>query len=183
MIMTIEISLVMAKLFSCCRAKETGTFFVVSEEGVSGQVVIDNGLLVRSSFRDKKGIEALSELKTMHVKTFYFSADFMMPMSKYAAIKQSDDALALLGYANYLASLDLETDEDNSRINTDVIKDVPQESLVKKEFVGMYRGQQVYKEMESQAEQAPAQKKMIKREVVGMYRGQPVYKDIEYIAE
>ncbi|MCF7971821.1 MAG: hypothetical protein K9L22_11745 [Methylococcaceae bacterium] len=180
--MTIEISLVMAKLFSCCRAKETGTFFVVSEEGVSGQVVIDNGLPIRSSFSGKKGIEALSELKSMNVKTFYFSADFMMPMSKYAAINQSDDVLALLGYADYLASLDLEIDEYNS-INTDVKKEVSQKPVVKKEAVGMYRGQQVYKEVESEPEQALAQKKMIKREVVGMYRGQPVYKDIEYVAE
>ncbi len=142
--MTIEISPMLKRLFACCKDKETGTFFIVSDDNSSGQVVIEKGILLRCSFKNQKGMEVLSTLKRMQTEKFKFTNKLLLPMSSEASIQYSEDALELLGYSAYLASL-----ASNAKgIDSEPNKNPVQKTAFKKEKVGMYRGKPLYKEVE-----------------------------------
>lgn len=85
-------------LFKYCRSGHTGTVFITTENYQSCQVVIGNGCIKAASLGEKRGFEAILELKEIRIKQFSYIKEFQFPLSIYADIICSDTVLSLLGY-------------------------------------------------------------------------------------
>ena len=108
-------------LFKYCRSGSTGTVFISTENNRSCQIVLDNGCIKAVSLADKRGFEAISELKETRFNRFYFIKDMQFPLSIYADIICSETVLGELGYCI--------NDISNSRIFAE-----PQETLYAFQF-------------------------------------------------
>ncbi len=85
-------------LFKYCRSGSTGTVFITTENNRSCQIVLNNGCITATSLGDKRGFDAILELKETRINRFSFIKDMQFPLSIYADIICSDTVLSLLGY-------------------------------------------------------------------------------------
>ncbi len=153
-----EFSSILNELFSICENKNTGTFFVVSEDNTSCQVVIESGQISKCTFGTKKGFEALSALKHINTEKFSFSSNLLLPMDATANIEYSEDALALLGYANYLKTTETDSFGNDSSIGSTWVGQVARKTVIERKIVSMYRGHPVYKDVEVVVEEVAESK-------------------------
>ncbi|WP_299880238.1 hypothetical protein [uncultured Cocleimonas sp.] len=95
-------------LFKFCRSGSTGTVFISTDKNQSCQIILEDGEIMAAALGQKRGFEAVLELKETRVKRFSFIQNMKFPLSIYADIICSNTVLDILGYC--------ENDISNSQI-------------------------------------------------------------------
>lgn len=139
-----------ASLFRHCHAKACGSFFLVTSDNRSAQVVLYKGNLIGVNYADLSANQALLELFSMSDLRFSFQNDLIYPVRDTLI---ADDAFALLQGFGFVSIVE---DIHEDTIEAEVVTEpYSQDSGL------MYRGQKVYKD----------QAKPLKRSHL-VYRGQ-----------
>ena len=94
----IQITDILSAIFQRCDTKETGTFFISTNNNKSCQIALKNGIIESISLGAIKGSKALTLLKNTQKGRFYFKKNFMLPTLGNAKITSSEEALQYLGY-------------------------------------------------------------------------------------
>ncbi|MEB8434025.1 hypothetical protein OO007_17430 [Cocleimonas sp. KMM 6892] len=85
-------------LFKFCRSGSTGTVFITTDKNQSCQIILEDGEVKAAALGQKRGFEAILELKETRVKRYSFIQNMKFPLSIYANIICSDTVLEILGY-------------------------------------------------------------------------------------
>ncbi len=91
-------------LFELCKSKSTGTLFIETHENDTALFALNNGEITDLAFGLKRGLVAISALKSDIYKHIEFIDDHQEPMAKDAKVSCSQTLLTHLGYDQHLAT-------------------------------------------------------------------------------
>lgn len=162
---------ILNSLFKNCAEKESGTFFLVTDDNKSFHITIDQGKLKEYSLGGENGFSALANFNSINFVKFSFSKDLVLATNQNATIENSDEALESLGYKEYLNAQLLAKNKENE------ITEPRIERRKTDRRVRMYRGQPIDEtEAKKNKDHPPsAERRKEERRITGMYRGQPIY--------
>ena len=148
-------------LFTCCREKGSGSFFLATSDNRSAQVVLHQGNLIGVNYADMPASDALQALFAMSELRHSFQHELIYPVRETLL---PDEATALLEGFGFVA-----IEEPLPESNVPDILEVEEIDMIetgpelKESKVLMYRGQKVVKEVAQPA-----------RAATRIYRGQRI---------
>jgi len=153
-------------LFEAIHSRQCGTYFVVTEENKSAQIVIGNGQLLSAGYAGLLADKALLQVLASSEIRFSFSPDLIFPLPQALTEAESEYLLEQLGYDGFILATENRIKRQNEAAQVRQ-NEVDTESKPR-EPERVYRGQRIYIEPETCANAARQQR---------TYRGQRIFNE------
>ena len=89
-------------LFQLCSQQSTGTLFILTDDNVSAQFLLEDSVITNFSFDNNSGDIALEAFKNATYNKSQFIENYQFPLTKSARIECSNSLLSELGFDEFL---------------------------------------------------------------------------------